>query len=113
MVGAVILKLALRGAMDELNNRLKDKIIANCADCAVVNYPGKFSMSGARKGEAAIEEFFDKCFDQFTQEHCVAQDCSVLSLCSTATGSASTTEPVVRTSVGRISSGPERPRSHW
>jgi hypothetical protein len=29
MVGAVILKLALRGAMDDLNSRRKDKIIAN------------------------------------------------------------------------------------
>jgi hypothetical protein len=34
MIGAVILKLALRGAMGDLNNRRKDKTIANYADDA-------------------------------------------------------------------------------
>ncbi len=46
MIGAVILKLALRGAMNDLNNRRKEKIIANYANDAVIIYPGKFSMSG-------------------------------------------------------------------
>ena len=46
MIGAVILKLALRNAMDDLNNRRKDKIIANYADDAVIIYPGKMSVSG-------------------------------------------------------------------
>ena len=70
MIGAVILKLALRGAMDDLNNRRKDKIIANYADDAVIVYPGKMSVSGTRKGKAAVKEFFDKYFDQFIEEHC-------------------------------------------
>jgi ketosteroid isomerase-like protein len=74
MIGAVILKLALRGAMNDLNHRRKDKIIANYADDAVLIYPGKFSMSGTRKGKAAIKEFFDKYFDQFAEEHCVASE---------------------------------------
>ena len=60
MIGAVILKRALRGAMDDLNHRRKDKIVANCADDAVLIYPGKFSMSGTRKGKASVKEFFDK-----------------------------------------------------
>jgi len=74
MIGAVILKLALRGAMNDLNNRRKDKIVANYGEDAVLIYPGKFSMSGTRKGKAAVKEFFDKYFDQFTEEHCVARE---------------------------------------
>jgi hypothetical protein len=49
MIGAVILKLALRGAIDDLNNRRKDKIIANYADDAVIIYPGKLSTSGGQR----------------------------------------------------------------
>ena len=74
MIGAVILKLALRGAMDDLHHRRKDKIVANYADDAVLIYPGKFSMSGTRKGKAAVKDFFDKYFDQFVEEHCVAKE---------------------------------------
>jgi ketosteroid isomerase-like protein len=70
MIGAVILKLALRNAMDDLNNRRKDKIIANYADDAVIIYPGKMSVSGTRKRKAALKEFFDEYFDQFIEEHC-------------------------------------------
>jgi ketosteroid isomerase-like protein len=55
--------------MDDLNNRRKDKIIANYADNAVIIYPGKTSVSGTRKGKAAVKEFFDKYFDQFIEEH--------------------------------------------
>ena len=74
MIGAIILKLALRGAMDDLNKRNKEKIIASFADDAVIIYPGKMSVSGVRKGKAAIKEFFDKYFDQFPEEHCVAKE---------------------------------------
>ena len=74
MIGAVILKLALRGAMNDLNQRRKDKIIANYADDAVIIYPGKMSVSGTRKGKAAVKEFFDKYFDQFVEEHCEARE---------------------------------------
>jgi len=74
MIGAIILKLALRGAMNDLNNRRKEKIIASFADDAVIIYPGKMSISGTRKGKAAIKEFFDKYFDQFPEEHCVAKE---------------------------------------
>jgi hypothetical protein len=54
MIGAVILKLALRGTMNDLNNRRKEKIIANYADDAVIIYRGKSSMSGTRKGKAGM-----------------------------------------------------------
>jgi len=74
VIGAVILKLALRGAMDDLNNRRKDKIIGNYADDAVIIYPGKMSVSGTRKGKAAVKEFFDKYFDQFIDEHCEVRE---------------------------------------
>ncbi len=74
MIGAVIAKLALRGAMNDLNNRCKEKIIASYADDAVITYPGKMSVSGTRKGKAAVKEFFDKYFDQFTEEHCEAKE---------------------------------------
>jgi len=46
MIGAVILKRAPRGAMNDRNNRRKDKIIANYADDTVIIYPGKFSTRG-------------------------------------------------------------------
>jgi len=74
MIGAVIVKVALRGAMTDLNQRRKDKIIANYADDAVITYPGKMSVSGTRKGKAAVKEFFDKYFDQFIEEHCEAKE---------------------------------------
>jgi ketosteroid isomerase-like protein len=74
VTGAVILKLALRGAMDDLDDRSKDKIVANNAEDAVLIYPGRFSMSGTRKGKEAVKEFFDKCFPQFTEERCVARE---------------------------------------
>jgi ketosteroid isomerase-like protein len=74
VIGAVILKLALRGAMDDLNNRRKDKIIGHYADDAVIIYPGKMSVSGTRKGKAAVKEFFGKYFDQFTEEHCEVRE---------------------------------------
>jgi ketosteroid isomerase-like protein len=74
MIGAIILKLALRGAMDDLNKRQKEKIIASFADDAVIIYPGRMSVSGVRKGKVAIKEFFDKYFDQFPEEHCVAKE---------------------------------------
>jgi ketosteroid isomerase-like protein len=74
MIGAIILKLALRGAMDDLNKRNKEKIIASFADDATIIYPGRMSVSGVRKGKAAIKEFFDKYFDQFPEEHCVAKE---------------------------------------
>ena len=74
MIGAIMLKVALRGAMNDLNNRRKEKIIASFADDAVIIYPGKMSVSGMRKGKAAIKEFFDKYFDQFPEEHCVAKE---------------------------------------
>ena len=74
MIGAIILKVALRGAMDDLNKRQKEKIIASFADDAVIIYPGRMSVSGVRKGKAAIKEFFDKYFDQFPEEHCVAKE---------------------------------------
>lgn len=51
MIGAVILKLALSGAMDDLNHRRKDKIVASYAEDAIILYSGKFSMSGTRKGK--------------------------------------------------------------
>ena len=60
--------------MNDLNNRPKDKIIASYAEDAVIIYPGKMSVSGTRKGKAAVKEFFDKYFDQFTEEHCVARE---------------------------------------
>jgi len=65
MIGAAISKLARRGAMNELNHRRKDKMIASYTDDAVITYPGKMSVSGTRKGRAAVKEFFDKHFDQF------------------------------------------------
>jgi len=74
MIGAVISKLARRGAMNELNHRRKDKMIASYADEAVITYPGKMSVSGTRKGRAAAKEFFDKYFDQFVEQHCVARE---------------------------------------
>ena len=74
MIGAIILKVALRGAMNDLNKRQKEKIIASFADDAVIIYPGKMSVSGVRKGMAAIKEFFDKYFDQFPEEYCVAKE---------------------------------------
>ena len=73
MIGAVMLKRALRGAMDGLNHRRQDKIIASYADDAVLIYPGEFAMSGTHKGKAAVKEFFDKYFDQFGEEHCAAR----------------------------------------
>jgi ketosteroid isomerase-like protein len=60
--------------MDDLNNRRKDKIIANYADDAVIIYLGKMSVSRTRKGKAAVKEFFDKYFDQFIEEHCEARE---------------------------------------
>jgi ketosteroid isomerase-like protein len=74
MIGALIMKLALRGAMNDLNKRRKDKIVASYADDAVITYPGKMSVSGTRKGKAAIQEFFDRYFDQFPEEQCVARE---------------------------------------
>jgi ketosteroid isomerase-like protein len=74
MIGAIILKVALRGAMDDLNKRRKDKIIASYADDAVITYPGKMSVSGTRKGKAAVQEFFDRYFDQFPEEQCIARE---------------------------------------
>jgi len=74
MIGALILKLALRGAMKDLNQRRKDKIVANYTDDAVMTYPGRMSVSGTRKGKAAIQDFFDRYFDQFTQENCVLKE---------------------------------------
>ena len=70
MIGAVILKLALRGAMDDLNNRRKDKIIANYADDAVIMFPCKMSVCGSRKGKGAVLEFFVMYFDLFFVELC-------------------------------------------
>lgn len=74
MIGAVISKLARRGAMNELNHRRKDKMIASYTDDAVITYPGKMSLSGTRKGRAAAKEFCDKHFDRFTEEHCEARE---------------------------------------
>ena len=74
MIKAAISKLARRGALNELNHRRKDKMIASYTDDAVITYPGKMSVSGMRKGKAAIKEFFDKYFDQFPEEHCVAKE---------------------------------------
>lgn len=74
MIGAFILKFAMRNALNDLNNRRKDKIVASYADDAVMIYPGKMSVSGTRKGKAAVKEFFDKYFDQFIEEHCVVEE---------------------------------------
>jgi ketosteroid isomerase-like protein len=74
VIGALFLKLALRGAMNDLNQRRKDKIVANYADDAVIVYPGRMSVSGTRRGKAAIQEFFDRYFDQFTEECCVLKE---------------------------------------
>lgn len=74
MIGALILKLALRGAMKDLNQRRKDKIVASYTDDALIKYPGKMSVSGIRKGKAAVQEFFDRYFDQFPQENCVLKE---------------------------------------
>ncbi|MBM4444677.1 MAG: nuclear transport factor 2 family protein [Chloroflexi bacterium] len=74
MIGALILKLALRGAMNDLNQRRKDKIVASYTDDALIKYPGKMSVSGIRKGKAAVQEFFDRYFDQFPRENCVLKE---------------------------------------
>jgi ketosteroid isomerase-like protein len=74
MIGALILKLALRGAMNDLNQRRKDKIVASYADDALIKYPGRMSVSGIRKGKAAVQEFFDRYFDQFPKENCVLKE---------------------------------------
>jgi ketosteroid isomerase-like protein len=74
MIGAVISTLPRCGAMNELNHRRKDKMIASYTDDAVITYPGKMSVSGTRKGRAAAKEFCDKHFDQFVDEHCVARE---------------------------------------
>ena len=74
MIGAAISKLARRGAMNELNHRRKDKMIASYADDAVITYLGRMSVSGTRKGRPVVREFFDKHFDQFVDEHCVARE---------------------------------------
>jgi len=60
--------------MDDLNNRRKDKIIANYADDAVIIYPGKMPVSGTHKGKAAVKKFFDRYFDPSVEEHCVASE---------------------------------------
>ena len=74
MIGALLFKLMLRSSMDDLNKRNKDKIISRYADDAVIIYPGNMSVSGRRQGKEAVQEFFDKYFDQFPQEHCVARN---------------------------------------
>ena len=40
----------------------------------MIIYPGKMSVSGTRKGKAAVKEFFDKYFDQFIDEHCEVRE---------------------------------------
>jgi ketosteroid isomerase-like protein len=34
-------------------------------------------VSGTRKGKAAVKEFFNKYFDQFTEEHCEARETNI------------------------------------
>jgi ketosteroid isomerase-like protein len=74
VIGALILKMALRGTMADLNNRRKDKIVSRYAEDAVLTYPGNFSMSGVHRGKAAVKEFFDRYFDQFVEEHCEVRE---------------------------------------
>jgi ketosteroid isomerase-like protein len=74
MIGALMLKIALRSTLDDLNNRRKDRIVSHYAEDAVLTYPGKFSMSGVHRGRAAITVFFDKYFDQFVEEHCEVRE---------------------------------------
>jgi len=54
--------------VDDLNHRRNDKIVANYADDGVIIYSGKFLMSSAQKGKSAINESFDKHFNQFTKD---------------------------------------------
>jgi ketosteroid isomerase-like protein len=74
MIGALILKMALRSTTKDLNGGRKDKIVSRYAEDAVLTYPGHFSMSGIHRGKGAIKVFFDRYFDQFVEEHCEVRE---------------------------------------
>ena len=74
MVGALIFKWMLRNATADVNRRDFKRIVSHYADDAVLVYPGNMSVSGTWKGKQAIEEFFRRYEEQFTQECCVVQE---------------------------------------
>jgi len=69
MIGALLFKLMAGSAIEALNRRDMNKIVSSFKDDAVFIYPGTLSVSGRYEGKKAIEEFFRKFFDQFTEIH--------------------------------------------
>ena len=65
MIGALIAKSKVTSSYDLLNSRDITKFLANWHDESTFVYPGNISASGEFKGKKAIEEFFQKLFDQF------------------------------------------------
>ena len=80
MIGALLFKWMLRNATADVNRRDFKRIISHYADDAVLVYPGNMTVSGTWKGKQAIEEFFRKYEQQFTQECCVVQETFVKNL---------------------------------
>ena len=66
MIGALIAKSKVTSSYDLLNRRDITSFLANWHDESTFVYPGDISPSGEFKGKKAIEEWFQKYLDQFT-----------------------------------------------
>ena len=74
MIGAVIAKRLVSGAFAAIERRDVDALVANLADDAVWEYPGRSAMSGRFEGKEAIRAQWERWFEgvgriEFTLEH--------------------------------------------
>jgi len=67
MIGTLIGRFMTRRAFEAFNRRDLDAFLSGWSDDGVYHYPGNLSVSGEKRGKAAIRELFELLFRKFPE----------------------------------------------
>lgn len=80
MIGALVARKAIAGAIDALNRHDLKTFMSAWRDDGTFVYPGDIPESGTFQGEQAIERWFRNFFDQYPTIHFDIRDLGVRNL---------------------------------
>ncbi len=67
MIGSILVKILIRNAFKNLNERNIDRFLASWASNAIFHYPGNSSVSGTFSGKKEIKAWFSNILEQFIE----------------------------------------------
>lgn len=67
MIGTLIGRMMTRKAFEAFNRRDLDAFLSGWTEDGVFHYPGNLSVSGEKRGKAAIRDFFEMFFRKFPE----------------------------------------------